>query len=742
MVPQRDANLSDPGEDDLYRVGTASVIMRMLKLPDGRIRILVQGIKHVRIEHLSQTEPFLLAKVEDLPAPKSEAAGLKSLALLRSVKEGLERVVQLGRGISSEVMVIAANLEEPGRLADLVASNLELKVEEAQDVLETVSPVERLRKVNDLLMREIELLTMQEEISAQARGEIDRSQREYYLRQQLKTIQMELGESEELAEEISGYRSLAAEKGMSEEALRELDRQVLRLERGHPDSAETMIARTYLETLTGLPWKLHTQDRIDLEHARRVLDSDHYDLDHVKQRIIEFLAVRQLNPRTKGPILCFVGPPGVGKTSLGRSIARALGRDFTRASLGGVHDEAEIRGHRRTYVGAMPGRVVQGIQQAGTSNPVFMLDEIDKLGSDFRGDPSSALLEVLDPEQNSGFRDHYLGVDYDLSQVMFITTANLTESIQPAFLDRMEVIRLSGYTSEEKLQIARRHLIPRQVAENGLTAGNIAFTPAGVKRVISGYTRESGLRNLERELAAICRKVAVEVALGRTARISVTARRVEELLGPPRELREDLLQTDRVGVATGLAWTAAGGDLLFIEAVGVPGDGKLVLTGQLGEVMKESAQAALSYARAADPTGERRDLLARTDIHVHVPAGSIPKDGPSAGITIATAIVSLVADRPVDRRLAMTGEITLRGDVLAIGGLKEKVLAAREAGIRTILVPRRNERDYAQLAETLTRGLTVHFVGHMDEVLRHALHRPPSRRRRGASPRRRDAADA
>ncbi|MDX1643128.1 MAG: endopeptidase La [Thermoanaerobaculia bacterium] len=734
MVPQRDPDLEEPDEDDLYRVGTASIIIRMLKLPDGRIRILVQGLKHVRIEHLSQTEPYLLAKVEDLPTPEVEQDHLEIEALMRSVKEGLERVVELGKHVSSEIMVIAANLDDPRRLADLVACNLELRVPEAQEILETVSPVERLRKVNRQLLHEIQLLTMQEEISSQARGEIDRNQREYYLRQQLKTIQTELGDSEELSEEIARYRRLAAEKGMPEEALTELERQIGRLERGHPDSAEASITRTYLETLTALPWSKRTDDDLELERARRVLDEDHYDLEPIKERILEYLAVRQLNPDTKGPILCFIGPPGVGKTSLGRSIARALGREFVRISLGGVHDEAEIRGHRRTYVGALPGRILQGIQQAGTSNPVFMLDEIDKLGADFRGDPSAALLEVLDPEQNATFRDHYLGVDYDLSRVMFITTGNLTEPIQPAFLDRMEVLRLSGYTTEEKLEIAKRHLIPRQVAENGLTKRSIRFTDAAVRKVISSYTRESGLRNLERELAALCRKVAVRVAQGREGQTVISKARVEKFLGPPKHLAEDLLDQDRVGVATGLAWTATGGDLLFIETVAVPGDGKLVLTGQLGEVMKESAQAALSFARSAGngsaghPSESSRDFFSRHDIHVHVPAGSIPKDGPSAGITIATAIVSLWLDRPADRKLAMSGEITLRGDVLPIGGLKEKVLAAREAGIGTLLLPRRNQRDAEELDEALTRGLEIDFVDHMNEVLERAL--KPARRAR------------
>jgi ATP-dependent Lon protease len=721
LVPQKDPNLTDPGENDLYSIGTSSLIMRMLKLPDGRIRILVQGLRQARIEYLSQTEPFLQAKVAEIePQPRVEPT-LEAEALLRSVKDGLERVVQLGKGISPEVMVIAANLEDPGRLADLAASNLELKVSEAQPILETIEPLKRLERVNELLMREIQLLTMQEEISSQARGEMDRSQREYYLRQQLKTIQAELGESEELAEEIANYRRTAARKQMSEEAVQELERQIQRLERGHPDSAETAITRTYLETLTGLPWATHSEDRLQIAHAREVLDEDHYDLEKVKERILEFLAVRQLNPKTKGPILCFIGPPGVGKTSLGRSIARALGREFVRISLGGVRDEAEIRGHRRTYVGALPGRIVQGIQQAGTGNPVFMLDEIDKVGADFRGDPSSALLEVLDPEQNSTFHDHYLGVPYDLSQVMFIATGNMTDPIQPAFLDRMEVIRLSGYTTEEKLQIAKQHLIPKQIRENGLKNSMISFSDAGIRRLITSYTKESGLRNLERELAALCRKVAVRVASGTKGRVAITGPRVEKLLGPAKHLTEDLLDQDRVGVATGLAWTAFGGDLLFIEAVAVPGKGDLVLTGQLGEVMKESAQAALSFARADDSPDGLREFFSRHDVHVHVPAGSIPKDGPSAGITIATAIVSLLSRRPVDRKVAMTGEITLRGDVLPIGGLKEKVLAAREAGIRTLLLPKRNERDMAEVPTELTAGLTIHFVDHMRDVLRLAL---------------------
>jgi len=722
LVAQRDPAIDNPGEDELYSVGTAAVIMRMLKLPDGRIRILVQGLSRARVHHLSQTEPYLQAKIEPIEEPKLPPGTLEVEALLRSVKESLDRAVSLGKGISPEVMVIAANLEDAGRLADLAASNLDLKPTEAQSILETNDPIDRLRRVSDMVAREIQVLTMQQEISSQARGEMDRSQREYYLRQQLKAIQQELGEGEELTEEIAGYRRQAEEKKMSPEGLEELERQVRRLERSHPESAETQIIRTYLDWLTALPWDTTSEDDLGLDHAQQVLDEDHFDLEKIKERILEYLAVRKLKTDMRGPILCFVGPPGVGKTSLGRSIARAMGRKFVRISLGGVRDEAEIRGHRRTYVGALPGRIVQAIRQAGTSNPVFVLDEIDKIGADFRGDPSSALLEVLDPEQNFSFVDHYLGIPYDLSRVMFIATANMLEPIQPAFLDRMEVIRLSGYTEEEKMHIARLHLIPKQMKENGITEEHIDLPDEGLKTVISGYTREAGLRNLERELAAVCRKVAVKVARGEAERVVVDPEKVEEFLGARKHFSEELLDRDRVGVATGLAWTAVGGDLLFIEVVAVPGKGQILMTGHLGDVMKESAQAALSYARAyARAQGMPDDFFATHDIHVHVPAGSIPKDGPSAGITIGTAILSVLTQRPINRRVAMTGEITLRGDVLPIGGLKEKTLAAKLAGIHTIIVPKLNRRDLAEIPDTIKKDLTFHFVEHMDDVLPLAL---------------------
>jgi ATP-dependent Lon protease len=725
LVAQKDGANDNPGEADLYSVGTAAVIMRMLKLPDGRIRILVQGLARAKVEHISQIDPYLQAKIERIEEPPAGERSLEIEALVRSVKESLDRAVTLGKGISPEVMVIAANLEDAGRLADLAASNLDLKPEEAQGILETIHPIERLKKVSDLLAREIQVLTMQQEISSQARGEMDRSQREYFLRQQLKAIQQELGEGEELSEEIANYRKLAEDKKLSDEAKEELERQVKRLERSHPESAETQIIRTYLDWLTTLPWQTYSDDNLDLDHAQQVLDEDHYDLEKVKERILEYLAVRKLKKDTRGPILCFVGPPGVGKTSLGRSIARSLGRQFVRISLGGVRDEAEVRGHRRTYVGALPGRIVQGIRQAGMSNPVFVLDEIDKIGGDYRGDPSSALLEVLDPEQNFSFVDHYLGLPYDLSKVMFIATANLLEPVQPAFLDRMEVIRLSGYTEEEKLRIARTHLIPKQVRENGIDDTRIDFTDEGIQQIISGYTKEAGLRNLERELAAICRKVAVSVARGGGGQTVIDPAKVEEFLGPRKHFSEELLDRDRVGVATGLAWTAVGGDLLFIEVVAVPGKGQLLLTGQLGDVMKESAQAALSYARAfagsSNGPGLAEDYFAKHDIHVHVPAGSIPKDGPSAGITIGTAILSVITNRPINRRVAMTGEITLRGDILPIGGLKEKVLAAKLAGIHTVIVPKLNRRDLVEIPETIKKDLAFHFVDHMDEVLKIAL---------------------
>ncbi len=722
LVTQRDSETDEPTLEQLHSVGTVALIMRMLKLPDGRIRILVQGLQRARIANLSQMEPFLQARIEPFPTPPPTESNLEIEARLRDLKEQLEKALHLGKGVSPEVMVVAANLDDPGRLADLAASNLDLRPHEAQDILETIDPAKRLQAVNEYLHREVELLNMQHEISSQARDEIDRNQREYFLRQQLRAIQNELGDGDEFMAEVAEYRQRAEDIGLTDEAAEELEKQLKRLEKSHPESAENGVIRNYLDWLTGLPWSRVSKDRLDLDQARTVLDEDHYGLDEIKQRIIEFLAVRKLKADSKGPILCFVGPPGVGKTSLGRSIARALDRQFIRLSLGGVRDEAEIRGHRRTYVGAMPGRILQGLHRAGTNNPVFMLDEIDKIGADYRGDPSSALLEVLDPEQNSTFRDHYLGLSYDLSRVIFITTANLLDPIQPAFRDRMEIIRLSGYSEEEKVHIARRHLIPKQLSEHGLQTRHLSFSQPAIRKIIRGYTREAGLRNLEREIATLCRKVAVKVATGKTKPVKLRASRVETFLGNEKHFQEALLNRHRVGIATGLAWTAAGGDLMIIEAVAVPGKGRLLLTGQLGEVMKESGQTAMSYARSyAHLHGLGETFFRQHDIHIHAPAGSIPKDGPSAGITIATAIVSVLTGQAIDRSLAMTGEITLRGEILPIGGLKEKILAARVAGIETLVIPHPNKRDLRELPASLTRGMTLHFPKEMEEVLRLAL---------------------
>ena len=746
LLAQKKQEDEDPLPEDLYGVGTVAMIMRMLKLPDGRIRVLVQGLARARVQAVEPLESHLQARIEPVLEPEGEGApDLKLEALVRNVRGALERSANLGKPISPEVIVIANNMEEPGRLADLAASNLDLKVEGAQAILEALDPVERLQRVHELLAKELEVLAMQQEISTQAKGEMDRSQREFFLRQQLKAIQAELGEGNELGEEVQQLREKAVKARMPKPVLEEVERQLKKLERMHPDAAETATLRNWLDWMVGLPWGKSTKDNLDLVEAQRILDEDHYGLEKVKERIVEYLAVRKLKERMKGPLLCFVGPPGVGKTSLGRSIARALGRKFVRLSLGGVKDEAEIRGHRRTYVGSMPGRIIQGIHQAGSNNPVFMMDEVDKIGADYRGDPSSALLEVLDPEQNNSFRDHYLGVPFDLSNVMFITTANLTDTIQPAFLDRMEVLNLAGYTEDEKLEISRRHLIPKQIEEHGLQAAQLEFSDASLKAVINSYTREAGLRNFEREIAAVVRKVARRVAEGHPEPVKVTPASLAKYLGAPKVLPEEMLARDAVGIATGLAWTATGGDVLFVEATAMPGKGQLMLTGKLGEVMKESAQAALSYARShASHYGIPDSFFARHDLHVHVPEGAIPKDGPSAGITMATALISVATGRAVRRSLAMTGEITLRGNVLPIGGLKEKMLAARRAGLSTIVCPKLNQKELDEVPAHLKRGLTVHLVEDVDEVLHLALAAPPARvgagakragARRGARPR-------
>ena len=728
LLAQKDSQTEEPGEKELFTIGTVGVIMRMLKLPDSRIRVLVQGVCRARVEDFHRREPYLEARIQRVVEPPAEPS-LELEALLRTTKKSLERSVSLGKAISSEVMVIASNLEDPGRLADLVASNLDLKIDEAQQLLKIVDPLARLKKTHELLNREIELLTMQQEINTHAREEIDKSQREYFLRQQLKAIQSELGEGNDLAEEVETFRTKARKAKMPKKVHEEVDRQINKLERMHPDSAETATVRNYLDWMVNLPWSVQTKDNLELKKAQEILDEDHYGLEAIKERIVEYLAVRKLKKKMRGPILCFVGPPGVGKTSLGKSIARALGRKFVRISLGGVRDEAEIRGHRRTYVGSMPGRIIQGISQAGSNNPVFMLDEVDKIGADYRGDPSAALLEVLDPEQNYSFRDHYLNVPFDLSNVLFVATANLLDPIQPAFRDRMEVLSLSGYTEEEKIEIARRHLIPKQIEENGLTSAQVSLTDKAVRTVIQKYTREAGLRNMEREIAKICRKLARRVAEGQGGPYHVTPKTAESLLGVPRITPEMALIANQVGVATGLAWTAAGGEILFVEATTMPGRGRLILTGHLGTVMKESAQAALSYARSRSADfGVGAGFFGDMDVHVHVPEGAIPKDGPSAGITMATAILSVLTGRAVRRNVAMTGEITLRGNVLPIGGVKEKVLAARRANIETVILPEANRRNLEDVPKLFRKGLRFIFVSDVSQVLEAALLETQARR--------------
>src|SRR5437660_2263819 len=657
--------------------------------------------------------------IQEIMAPERS---LEVEALMRNVRASMEKAANLGKSISPEVMAIIANLDDAGRLSDLSASNLELKVEDAQSVLEIADTTARLRRVNELLNKEIEVLTVQQEINTQARADIDRSQREFYLRQQMKAIQTELGEGNELVEEIQQFREKIEASKMPKTAEDEALRQLKKLERMHPDAAETATLRNWLEIISDLPWSKSSNDNLDLHKAERILNEDHYGLEKVKERIIEALAVRKLKEKPKGPILCLVGPPGVGKTSLGRSVARVLGRKFMRLSLGGVHDEAEIRGHRRTYVGAMPGRIIQAIQQAGTNNPLIMLDEIDKVGADFRGDPSSALLEVLDRDQNFSFRDNYLGVTFDLSNVIFMTTANILDTVQSALRDRMEVIRLAGYTEEEKLEIGRRHLLPKQMEENGITPRDVNISRTALSAIILRNTLEAGLRQLERELGAICRKVARRIGEGHKGIIRVSANNLHEFLGAPKIIPEEVLKKDQIGVATGLAWTAVGGDVLFVEALRMKGKGNLVLTGQLGEVMRESAQAAYSYAesRVEELQIEPEDFN-QFDLHIHIPEGAIPKDGPSAGITLATALVSTLAQRPVRKDVAMTGEITLRGNVLAVGGIKEKVLAARRARVTKIILPALNRRDMDEVPKEPFKDIRFVFVDHMRQVTREAL---------------------
>ena len=722
LVAQRDAEKEDPGVDEIHSVGTVAMIMRMLKMPDGRVKVLVQGLTRARVLGIERRDPYFEARIAEIHEAEGVTSAIEVEALIRSVKELVSKSVTLGKQIAPDVVVIVSNLDHPGRLADLVASHLDLKIEQAQEVLDLFDPIQRLKKIGELLSKEIELLEIQQRIQSQAREGMDKTHREYYLREQMKAIQKELGETDDRGQELQELEQKIKKAKMPAEVESEAKAQLGRLSRMHPDAAEASVIRTYLDWLIELPWSRQTKDKLSIKQASKILDEDHYNLEKVKERILEYLAVRKLKKKMKGPILCFVGPPGVGKTSLGRSIARAMGRKFIRISLGGVRDEAEIRGHRRTYIGALPGRIVQGIKQAGSNNPVFMIDEVDKVGTDFRGDPSSALLEVLDPEQNFSFSDHYLGVPFDLSNVMFICTANLADPIISALRDRLEIIDISGYTEEEKLHIAKRYLIPRQYQEHGIDGKRLLITDEAILKIIDEYTREAGLRNLEREIARVCRKVAREVAEGKRGQTRATATVLQRYLGAPKFLPDPEQETDEVGVATGLAWTQAGGDIIYIECSILRGKGNLSLTGHLGEVMKESAQAALSYARSrAADLGIKDDVFTKCDIHIHVPAGAIPKDGPSAGITMATALLSALTKVPVRWDVAMTGEITLRGKVLPVGGIKEKVLAARRMGIHTVLIPARNDKDVKELPANVKRGMEFILVDHMDRVLEGAL---------------------
>jgi ATP-dependent Lon protease len=722
LSTQKRAGDEDPDVEDIYRVGTVAMIMKMLKLPDGRVKILVQGlVKGVVREFMRMGTGFhvRVEKVEELPAGE---ATVEVEALMRSVKENSEKILTLKGMASPDVMAILEAIDEPGRLADLVASNMKLKIEEAQTILETFEPVERLRRVNELLNKELEVSTMQAKIQSQAKEEMTKTQRDYFLREQMRAIKQELGETDERTEELNELREKIAKAKMPPEVEKEALKQLGRLEMMHPDAAEASIVRTYLDWMVELPWSHSTRDRLSIPKVKVVLDEDHYDLEKVKERILEYMGVRKIKRHMKGPILCFVGPPGVGKTSLGRSIARALGRKFTRMSLGGIRDEAEIRGHRRTYIGALPGRIVQGIKQAGSNNPVFMLDEIDKVGADFRGDPSAALLEVLDPEQNFAFSDHYLNVPFDLSRVMFITTANLTDPILPALKDRMEIIEIPGYSNEEKLHIAKQFLIPRQRKENGVTERDVVISGDALLQVVSNYTRESGVRNLEREIASICRKVARKKAEGHREITHVSRNNVHKFLGVPKFLPEEEQEENEVGVATGLAWTPHGGEILYVEASTMKGKGNLTLTGHLGDVMKESAHAAFSYTRSrAGIWGIDENFYSDRDVHIHVPSGAIPKDGPSAGVTMTTALVSALTGIPVRKDIAMTGEITLRGRVLPIGGLKEKALAALRGKIHTVVIPERNRKDLEEIPRHIRKKLRFVFAKEMDQILDVAL---------------------
>jgi ATP-dependent Lon protease len=740
LVAIRESRAEEPKPEDLYQVGMVALIQKMLKMPDGSLRLLIQGISRMRIIEFIRREPFLDARIEPLEDEIEE--GMELQALTVNIKGLFKRLLEMSPNLPSELGIIALNVEHPGNLADLVAANLNVKMEDKQGVLEALKVKERMEKVLKLLNREIQILELGSKIQSEIKGQMDKTQKDYFLREQLKAIQRELGETDERTAEIQELREKIEKANLPEEAKTVAERELDRLAKMPPAAAEYTVSRTYLDWLVELPWATGTEDNLDIQRGRRILDEDHYDLDKVKRRIVEYLAVRKLKPDAKGPILCFAGPPGTGKTSLGQSIARALGRKFIRISLGGVRDEAEIRGHRRTYVGALPGRIVQGLRKAGSRNPIFMLDEVDKIGMDFRGDPSSALLEVLDPEQNFSFSDHYLEVPFDLSRVMFITTANVLETIPPPLRDRMEVLELPGYTLEEKVMIAKKYLIPRQLEAHGLTPEILAFDHRALHKIVKEYTREAGVRNLEREIATICRAVASAVASGQKKRQMVSGGSLHGYLGPAKFFSDVAERTAQAGVATGLAWTPVGGDILFVEATKMAGKKSLTLTGQLGDVMKESAQAALSFIRSnAQELGIDPEFFDKQDLHVHIPEGAIPKDGPSAGVTLFTALTSLLTGRPVRSDVAMTGEITLRGLVLPVGGIKEKVLAARRAGIRTVILPEKNRKDLEEVPAQARKGMTFRFVTRMEDVIALAL-RPARSGVRGGRTRVREAGAA
>lgn len=728
LVTQKSAEIEEPQPEDLYTTGTAAAVMQVLKLPDGTAKALVEGLARIRIKEYRQVEPYLRVSVEEMKdvEERRKEKTVELEAVSRHAMTQFEKCVRLGKPVSPEVLVAAFNIEEPGRLADFIAFHLNLKTEERQEVLEAVEPMERLQKVNTFLARELEILEIGSRIQSRVRDQVDKTQREYFLREQMKAIQRELGGLDGETAEIEELRKKIQEAKMPAEVEKKALKEVSRLEKMPSVAAEAPVIRTYLDWLVGLPWNEKTEEKLDIKEAAKVLDEDHYGLTEVKERVVEYLAVRKLAEKMKGPILCFVGPPGTGKTSIGKSIARSLGRKFIRISLGGIRDEAEIRGHRRTYVGALPGRIVQSIHHVGSKNPVFMLDEIDKVGADFRGDPSAALLEALDPEQNHAFSDHYLEVPFDLSDVTFITTANILDTIPPALRDRMEVIRFPGYTEDEKFHIAMEFLIPKQLKEHGLSRERLSFTDQALHKIIREYTREAGVRNLERDIGKICRKVAKEVVEGKTGMTEVTPETIHEYLGPVKFRYGMVEKEDETGVAIGIAWTEVGGDILSVEVTVMKGKGNLTITGQLGDVMRESAQAAVSYVRTrAKQMNIDESFYEKYDLHIHVPAGAIPKDGPSAGITMAIALVSALTKRPSRKDVGMTGEITLRGKVLPVGGIKEKVLAAHRAGLKTIILPQDNERELEEIPENVRKDLKFVFVNHMDEVLKVALVKEP-----------------